>query len=98
MLLSPQEWILIAIIAITLVLIISNLLRPDLVAILVLATLPLTGLVTYQEAFSGFSRSVVITIIGLFIITQALEDVGVVLLPRVYRGKVMHRREEVRFD
>lgn len=76
--LSSQEWILIAIIVVTLVIIISNLLRPDLVAILVLAVLPLTGLITFQEAFSGFSRSVVITIIGLFIITQALEDAGVV--------------------
>ncbi|MCB0185252.1 MAG: anion permease, partial [Caldilineaceae bacterium] len=62
----------------TLILIISNRLRADLIAILVLAVLPLTGIITYQEALSGFSRSVVITIIGLFIITQALEDTGVV--------------------
>ncbi len=67
-----------AIIVATLVLIVSNRLRVDLIAILVLAVLPLTGLITYQEALSGFSRSVVITIIGLFIITQALEDTGVV--------------------
>lgn len=76
--LSSQEWILVAIIIVTLGAIVFNLLRPDLIAILVLATLPITGLITYQEAFSGFSRSVVITIIGLFIITQALEDTGVV--------------------
>lgn len=76
--LSAQEWILIVIIGLTLFAIVFNLLRPDLVAILVLAILPLTGLITFQEAFSGFSRSVVITIIGLFIITQALEDAGVV--------------------
>ncbi|MEZ4727167.1 MAG: SLC13 family permease [Caldilineaceae bacterium] len=76
--LSANEWILVAIIVVTLLLIVSNRLRADLIAILVLATLPLTGIVTYQEALSGFSRSVVITIIGLFIITQALEDAGVV--------------------
>lgn len=76
--LSPQEWILVAIIIATIVAIVSDVLRPDLIAIIVLATLPLTGLVTYQEALSGFSRSVVIIIIGLFIITQALEDAGVV--------------------
>ena len=76
--LSANEWVLIVIIIITLLLIVSNRLRADLIAILVLATLPLTGIVTYQEALSGFSRSVVITIIGLFIITQALEDAGVV--------------------
>ncbi len=76
--LSSQEWILVGVIAVTLVIIVFDLLRADLTAILVLAVLPLTGLVTVQEAFSGFSRSVVITIIGLFIITQALEDSGVV--------------------
>lgn len=76
--LSANEWILVVIIVVTLLLIVSNRLRADLIAILVLATLPLTGIVTYQEALSGFSRSVVITIIGLFIITQALEDAGVV--------------------
>lgn len=76
--LSAQEWILVVFIAVTLVIIVFDLLRPDLTAILVLAILPLTGLVTFEEALSGFSRSVVITIIGLFVITQALEDVGAV--------------------
>ena len=76
--LSSQELILIAIIVATLLVIVFDLLRADLVAILVMVILPLTGIITAQEAFSGFSRSVVITIIGLFIITQALEDTGVV--------------------
>ncbi|MCB0145210.1 MAG: hypothetical protein KDE50_35340, partial [Caldilineaceae bacterium] len=67
--LSAQEWILVVFIAVTLVIIVFDLLRPDLTAILVLAILPLTGLVTFEEALSGFSRSVVITIIGLFVIT-----------------------------
>lgn len=75
---TAQEWLLIAIIAASLLAIVFNVLRADLIAIIILAVLPLTGLVTYQEAFSGFSRSVVITIIGLFVITQALEDTGVV--------------------
>ena len=76
--LSPQEWILLGITVLAIFFIVSGLLRADLVAILVLATLPLTGLVTYQESLSGFSRSVVITIIGLFIISQGLEDTGIV--------------------
>ncbi len=75
---TGQELVLIGIIAVTLLLIVFDVLRADLVAILVLAILPLTGIITVQEAFSGFSRSVVITIIGLFIITQVLEDTGVV--------------------
>jgi di/tricarboxylate transporter len=77
-LLSTEQWILVGVIAAALAAIMSGRLRPDLVALLVLVTLPLTGVVDFQEAFSGFSRSVVITIIGLFMITQALEDTGVV--------------------
>jgi di/tricarboxylate transporter len=76
--LSSQEWILTGIIAATLLSIASGRIRPDLAAILVLVTLPITGVISFQEAFSGFSRSVVITIIGLFMITQALEDTGIV--------------------
>src|SRR5574341_1048166 len=76
--LSTQAIILIAVVFAALALIISNLLRADLVAILVLLVLSFTGVVTPQEALSGFSRNAVITIIGLFIITHALEDTGVV--------------------
>ena len=76
--LSLHEWLLIGIIVAALVLIISNRLRSDTVAILVLLALGLTGVVTPQEALSGFSRSAVITIIGLFVITEALDTTGVV--------------------
>lgn len=58
------------------VLLISDKLRPDLVALLLLITLGLTGLVESQDLFSGFSRSAVITIIALFIITDGLERTG----------------------
>ncbi len=93
--LTTQEWILIAVIVATLIAIVFDLLRADLVAIIVLAFLPLTGMVTYQEAFSGFSRSVVITIIGLFILTQALEETGVVVWI-ADRLRVIGRGSEVR--
>lgn len=76
--LSPNEVILITVIVAALALILSNRVRADWVAIVVLLTLSLTGMVTFDEAKVGFSRSVVITIIGLFIVTHALEDTGVV--------------------
>lgn len=76
--LSSQEWALIGIMAAALVAIASGRIRADLVALLILISLPITGIVSPQEAFSGFSRSAVITIIGLFMITQGLEDTGVV--------------------
>src|SRR5947209_11675481 len=49
----------------------------DLVALLVVVTLGLTGVLTTQEAFSGFSRSAVITIISIFVLTEALQRTGV---------------------
>lgn len=76
--LTPDEVLLASVVLGTLILIISNRLSPDVVAILVLLTLGMTGLVTSQQSLSGFSSPVVITLIGLFIITQALEDTGVI--------------------
>ncbi len=58
------------------VLLIADRLRPDLVALLVLVILGLTGLVGPADLFSGFSRSAVITILALFIITAGLERTG----------------------
>jgi di/tricarboxylate transporter len=76
--LSFQEIQLILIVAVALPLIVSNKLRPDLVALLVLLTLSLTGIVPSDQALAGFSRPAVLTIVGLFVITAALERTGVV--------------------
>lgn len=76
--LTTNELILIGVVLAALALIVSNRLRPDVVAILVLLALGVSGVVTSQEALSGFSRSAVVTIIGLFVITEALEQTGIV--------------------
>jgi len=57
-------------------LLIADRLRPDLVALLVLVVLGLTGLVSATDLFSGFSRSAVITILALYVITAGLEHTG----------------------
>ncbi|HQU91915.1 MAG TPA: SLC13 family permease, partial [Pyrinomonadaceae bacterium] len=44
---------------------------------LVVAALGLSGILTTQEAFSGFSRSAVITIIAIFVLSEALQRTGV---------------------
>lgn len=76
--LSPDELTLIGIVVVAFVVILSNRIPADLTALLVLLTLSLAGLVTPDEALSGFSSSIVITIIGLFVITHALEQAGVI--------------------
>ena len=57
-------------------LLISEKLRPDVGAMILLVILGLSGIVSLEEMFSGFSRSAVITILSLFIITNTLERTG----------------------
>src|SRR5262249_21024929 len=76
--LSAQEIELLIIVGIALTLIVSNRLRPGLVALLGLLALGLSGSLPPDQALAGFSRSAVIAIVGLFVITAALERNGVV--------------------
>jgi di/tricarboxylate transporter len=66
-----------AILAVALVLFVSNLIRVDLVALLVLGALAVSGLVTADEAFAGFSNSAVITIWAMFILSEGLARTGI---------------------
>ncbi|MGQ9501853.1 MAG: SLC13 family permease [Anaerolineae bacterium] len=55
---------------------VSGWLRADLAALLSVVALGLSGVLTPQEAFSGFSRSAVITILAVFILADALQRTG----------------------
>jgi di/tricarboxylate transporter len=66
-----------AILVVALILFLSEKLPADLVALLVAVALGVTGVLTTQETFSGFSRSAVITITAIFILTEALQRTGV---------------------
>jgi len=76
--LSTREIELLVIVGLALALILSNRLRPDLVALIVLLALGISGILTPEQAVAGFSRSAVLTIVGLFVITATLEHTGVV--------------------
>lgn len=65
------------ILGVALVLFLSGRLAADLVALLVVVALGLTSVLTPQEAFSGFSRSAVIVIISIFVLTESLQRTGV---------------------
>ena len=70
-------WITLAIIAIASILLVSERLRPDITALLVALSLRLTNVISTEQALSGFSRSAVITILSIFILTNGLERSGV---------------------
>ncbi|NNF41213.1 MAG: SLC13 family permease, partial [Woeseiaceae bacterium] len=65
------------ILAISLVLFVSEVIRMDLVALLVLGALAVTGLVDSEEAFAGFSNSAVITVWAMFILSEGLTRTGI---------------------
>lgn len=58
-------------------LLVSDRLRADLVALLVAVALGVTGILSPQEAFAGFSRSAVVTIMAIFILAEGLRRTGV---------------------
>lgn len=74
---NPQLIITLTILVISILLLLSERLRPDLVALLVAVALGASGVLTLQEAFSGFSRSAVITIIGIFVLAEGLHRSGI---------------------
>jgi len=69
--------IVLIILGIALVLFISEVLRMDLVALLVLCALAVTGVVTPNEAISGFSNAAVITVWAMFILSEGLTRTGI---------------------
>lgn len=69
-------WITLGTIALAAYLIITDRVRPDLTALLVVLTLYLTRVINVDEALSGFSQSAVITILAVFILTAGLERTG----------------------
>lgn len=70
--------LLLAIIVAGLVLFSLELFSADITALAILLTLVLTGLLPAGEAFAGFGSDAVIMILGLFILTAALVQTGVV--------------------
>ncbi len=69
--------VLLAIVTVALVLFVGGWLRVDLVGLLVLSALALTGLVTPQEALAGFSSPAVVTVWAMFILSAGLTRTGI---------------------
>ncbi len=55
-----------------------EILPPDIIVLFAIISLVLLGILTPEEAFSGFGSSLIITLISIFIIGGALKHNGVV--------------------
>src|SRR5210317_2180126 len=74
---TPQILIVLSILVIAIVLFITEKIRMDIVALFVLVSLTLTGLITPSEALSGFSNPAVVTVWAVLIVSSALSRTGV---------------------
>ncbi|HKL48549.1 MAG TPA: SLC13 family permease [Desulfuromonadales bacterium] len=66
------------ILTVALILFATEWIRMDLVSLMILLTLGLTGLVSPEEAFSGFSNPAVITVAAMFVISAGISNTGAV--------------------
>jgi di/tricarboxylate transporter len=69
--------IVLGVLIVSLILFISEIIRMDLVALLVLGALAILGIVTADQAFAGFSNSAVITVWAMFILSEGLTRTGI---------------------
>lgn len=81
------------ILAVSLILFISEVIRIDLVALLVLGILAVTGLVSSDEIFQGFSNSAVITVWAMFILSEGLTRTGIANIIGNQVMRIAGRRE-----
>jgi hypothetical protein len=73
-----QIALVLGVVGVTIILFITEWLRVDLVAILVMVALPLMGLVEGRETFLGLSSTAVISIIAVIIMGRGLDHTGVI--------------------
>ena len=75
--LNIENILILSILVGAIILFVSEKLRVDVVAMIVLATLVLTGLVNLEQAFSGFANPAVITVWAVFIVSGGITRSGV---------------------
>ena len=74
---EPQLVIVLTILAVTVVLIVTELFRIDLVALVAMLSLVWAGAITAEEARSGFSSNAVLAIVGVMVLGRGLYRSGV---------------------
>lgn len=75
---TAPEWTLVGVFVATVVLIFGTRLRADLVALMAALALALLGVIPEGTALQGLSSTVVLTLFGLFILAEGLEDTGLI--------------------
>ncbi|MFT5697950.1 MAG: di/tricarboxylate transporter [Desulforhopalus sp.] len=74
---TPEILVVFSVLAGAAILFSTNVLRSDLVALLVLLALLLTNTLTVSEAFAGFSDPTVMIVIAMFVVSEAIVFTGI---------------------
>ncbi len=74
---NTETWIIFGLLAVMVVLFLSDRIRLDLVALLALLVLVLTPILTPAEALASFGDPILLTIAGLFVVGAGLLQTGV---------------------
>jgi len=91
---TPDMMIVFGLLGLAIILFIFDLLRVDLVGLLMMVLLPLTGVVTPQQAVEGLSSNAVVSIIAVMIIGAGLNKTGVMNTVAAFIIKVAGRSEK----
>lgn len=89
---TAENYLLLGILTVSLLLFISERLRVDLVALLTMLALTLSGLLSPEEAFSGFSNPAVITVLAIFIVSGGVVRSGLADRAGTFITRVAGRR------
>ncbi|MFN4215382.1 SLC13 family permease, partial [Exiguobacterium sp.] len=83
-----------AVLALAIFLFVSDKLRTDLVAVLIMVILPWTGVITANEAFAGFASNAVISVIGVMLIGYGVERSGIMTVVAAFITKRVGVKEK----
>lgn len=84
---TAQMLFVLGVTGVALLLFVSEAVAPDVVALIVMVSLGLGGILDLPTLFSGFSSPVIMTLIGIFILGAALHNTGVT----AYAGRILLR-------
>ena len=93
MVITTDMMIVFFLLSLAIFLFVTDLLRVDLVGLLMMVLLPLTGVITAEEAIAGLSSNAVVSIIAVMIIGAGLNKTGVMNLVAAQIVKMVGRSE-----
>lgn len=85
---ATEHWIIFGTLLLTLVLFISGRWRYDVVALIALLIVSLTGLIPADQVFSGFSNSAVVTVAAVLVLSRGLQNSGLVEVLGEWLGRL----------